>query len=56
MPDTVMLQVRLPLDLIKQIDHLGVDLDLFRAATVELLLREAFAARARADGIGSRDE
>jgi len=42
----ILLQVRVPQDLVKQIDHLGVDLDLFRAGVVELLLREALAARA----------
>ncbi len=47
MPDTgsgeserVMLQVRLPKDLIKQLDHACIDWDLYRAELVEQLLRK----------------
>lgn len=35
-----MVGVRLPRDLVKQIDHLAVDMECSRQAVVELLLRE----------------
>ena len=38
--DKVLVQVRLPKDLVKQIDHLCIDWDLYRAELVEQLLRE----------------
>lgn len=37
----VLVQVRLPKDLVRRIDHLSVDFDLYRAQMIEQLLREA---------------
>lgn len=38
--ERVMVQVRLPKDLVRRIDHLSIDRDLFRAQMVEHLVRE----------------
>jgi hypothetical protein len=40
-----MVHIRLPRDLLREIDHQSVDLDLDRARTIELLLKEALRAR-----------
>lgn len=50
--ESTMLQVRLPKDLVKEIDHLCIDLELFRAGLVTILLREALDARAARVGGG----
>jgi len=36
----VLVQVRLPKDLVRQIDHLCVDWDVYRAQLIEQILRE----------------
>lgn len=41
----VLVQVRLPADLVRQIDHLAVDEDLFRGQTIEHLLCLALTER-----------
>lgn len=38
--DRVLVQVRLPKDLVKRIDHLSIDHDLYRAQMMERLVRE----------------
>ena len=43
----VQVMVRLPEDLVKELDHLGVDLDLYRSEMIELLLRESLDTRKR---------
>lgn len=40
-----LVQVRLPVPLVRRIDHLSVDLELTRQATVERLLEEALLVR-----------
>ena len=44
-----LIQVRLPVSLVKQIDHMRIDRSLTRAALFETLLREAIACAALAD-------
>ena len=41
MEERPMVHIRLSRDLLREIDHESVDLDLDRARTIELLLREA---------------
>jgi hypothetical protein len=43
--DRVQVMVRLPRSLVKEIDHLAVDLDLFRGEAMALLLIDALDAR-----------
>ena len=43
----VLVQVRLPVDLVKVIDHLAVDWDVYRAEAMERLLRQALEAEVR---------
>ena len=38
--EKVLVQVRLPKDLVKQLDHLCVDWELYRAELIEQILRE----------------
>lgn len=44
-PGHVQVMVRLPRSLVREIDHLAVDLDLYRGEVMTLLLREALDAR-----------
>ena len=36
-----LVQVQLPVDLVRQIDHLSIDWEVYRGAAIERLLREA---------------
>ncbi len=48
----VLVQVRIADDVVKQIDHLGIDWAVYRGEAIERLLREALAGhkRVRPDG------
>lgn len=46
MPQDKLVQVRLPLSLVRTLDHMKIDMRLTRAQVVEMLLREALAAAA----------
>jgi metal-responsive CopG/Arc/MetJ family transcriptional regulator len=41
----VPVMVRLPKELVREVDHLSVDLDMFRGEAMAILLREALARR-----------
>lgn len=44
-PDLILVQIRLPRELVREIDHLAIDLDEYRAPMFAMLLREALDAR-----------
>lgn len=50
--EKVLVQVRLPKSLVRQVDHLAVDHDLYRVHMVEQLLREALRQRQAASEEG----
>ena len=41
MPESKMIHIRLEADLVKRLDHLAVDYDLFRTDAIEMLLEVA---------------
>lgn len=43
--DRLAVMVRLPRDLVREVDHLSVDEDLYRGEMMALLMREALDAR-----------
>jgi hypothetical protein len=46
----VQMMVRIPMSLVKENDHLTVDLDKYRGETMALLMREALDRRKMPDG------
>lgn len=44
-----MIHIRLPKEMIRAIDHLGVDMDLDRARTIEHLLNDVLSAKSSAE-------
>jgi hypothetical protein len=52
MAELVMLQVRLPRELVKALDHWCIDSEQTRAQAVERLLRQGLVAGASAEGAG----